>query len=123
MYVTCLFLFLALFFIFAIVLLFGWKPRAIRKLTRQAARWLIAAEQDESPMIATLHAQYGMGYVWALKDIVSPTEFLLATGSPWHRFEQSAVGVQDKVSRKMIDACPDFAGDVDQYLARMAGEA
>ena len=40
----------------------------INTLIRQAARWSVAAQQDESPIIALLHANYGAGYLWALKD-------------------------------------------------------
>nr|QBK89293.1 MAG: uncharacterized protein LCMiAC02_03880 [Mimivirus LCMiAC02] len=33
----------------------------LRILTRQSARWSIAASQDKSPLIAVLHANYGQG--------------------------------------------------------------
>ena len=35
----------------------------IQIMVRQAARWSTAADQDESPMIAVLHANYGAGYL------------------------------------------------------------
>ena len=40
---------------------------AAQKLVRQAARWSTAAKQDKNSMIAVLHANYGAGYLWALK--------------------------------------------------------
>ena len=43
----------------------------IKTLVRQAARWSSAAKQDENPMIAVLHSNYGAGFLWALKDIAT----------------------------------------------------
>jgi len=96
------------------------KAEDIRKLTRQCSRWLIAAQQDESPLIATLHVQYGMGYLWAIKDITNTTEFYNATGLDFLTFENRATAIQDKISKQIINACPQFAGDIDKYLAKIA---
>ena len=52
----------------------------IKTLTRQAARWSVASTQDESPMVAVLHANYGAGYLWALKDIATDQQISSATG-------------------------------------------
>lgn len=98
------------------------KNKDIKKLTRQCARWLIAAQQDESPLIATLHLQYGMGYLWAIKDISTISEFRKATGLDFLIFEKHAIAIQDYISRKIIKACPQFAGDIDIYLGSIAGE-
>src|SRR5207237_6958 len=40
----------------------------VQILTRQAARWSTAASQDNNPLIAVLHANYGAGYLWAIHD-------------------------------------------------------
>ena len=98
------------------------KAEDIRKLTRQCSRWLIAAQQDESPLIAVLHMQYGMGYLWAIKDISSTEEFGRATGLNFLKFEKHAIQIQDEVSKKVIEACPQFSGDIDLYLGKIAGE-
>jgi len=98
------------------------KYEDIRKLTRQCARWLIAAQQDDSPLIATLHLQYGMGYLWAIKDITTIDEFKKATGLDFLKFESHAKQIQDQISKQMIKACPQFAGDIDKYLGSIAGE-
>jgi hypothetical protein len=98
------------------------KYEDIRKLTRQCSRWLIASQQDESPLIATLHVQYGMGYLWALKDISTMEEFKIATGLDFLKFENKAVMIQDEVSKKIIKVCPQFSGDIDKYLGVIAGE-
>lgn len=98
------------------------KAEDIRKLTRQCSRWLIAAQQDQSPLIAVLHSQYGMGYLWAIKDISSTKEFQEATGLDFLKFEKHATEIQDKISKKVIKACPQFSGDIDLYLGKIAGE-
>lgn len=98
------------------------KNEDIRKLTRQCARWLIAAQQDDSPLIATLHLQYGMGYLWAIKDITTTHDFKMATGLDFLKFESHATEIQDQISKKIIEACPQFAGDIDRYLGSIAGE-
>jgi len=101
---------------------YNTKDEDIRKLTRQCSRWLIAAQQDESPLIATLHVQYGMGYLWAIKDITTTIEFYNATGLDFLKFENRATNIQDKISKQIIKACPQFSGDIDEYLGRIAGE-
>lgn len=98
------------------------KAEDIRKLTRQCSRWLIAAQQDQSPLIAILHGQYGMGYLWAIKDIATTEEFKEATGLDFLEFEKHATEIQDKVSKRVIKTCPQFSGDIDLYLGRIAGE-
>ena len=94
----------------------------IKKLTRQCSRWLIAAQQDESPLIATLHVQYGMGYLWAIKDITTTEEFRKATELDFLTFENQALKIQDEVSKQIVRSCPQFAGDINRYLGKIAGE-
>ena len=50
------------------------KSSMILKLVRQTARYSSAALQDKSPLIALLHANYGTGYLWALKSIATNDE-------------------------------------------------
>ena len=102
-----------LFLLIIIFVLIAVKPKSrheqhIITLVRQAARWSIAAKQDESPMIAVLHANYGTGYLWALKDIASETEIKRATGIDIKKFESEIVRVQDNATIEMIRVCPEF---------------
>ena len=53
----------------------------IQKLTRQAARWSTAAAQDESPLIAVLHANYAAGYLEFFWRRVACLKFLDDTSS------------------------------------------
>lgn len=93
----------------------------IKVLTRQAARWSTAAKQDKNSMVAVLHANYGAGYLWALKDIASSEQIKSATGINLLNFEREIVSTQDMATKKMIKLCPDFAPE-KSYLTEIAGE-
>lgn len=116
-----------------IILLVGWyltsgrrekksKQDSVNTLLRQAARWSAAAQQDESPIIALLHANYGAGYLWALKDIASDDEIKFATGVDRIVFEGKITAIQDAATKKVTAACPKFVGKLDRYLVTLAGD-
>src|SRR3989337_2812563 len=93
----------------------------IKTLMRQAARWSTAAEQDENPMIAVLHANYGAGYLWAITEIITQDQFKRITGLDYNKFKGQITRVQDKATRKMIAVCPNF-GPIPTYLTQVSGE-
>lgn len=97
------------------------KDEIIGTLIRQAARWSTAAAQDENPMVAVLHANYGAGYLWALKDIATDDEIKQASGIDVLRFKKEVVEAQDIATLKMIKVCPKFA-PVRTYLTSLSGE-
>ena len=97
--------------------------KAIEKLVRQSARYAVAAQQDESPVIAILHANYAAAYFYALKDIASESKIHNATGIDVKKFKEHVTNVQDMVTRKTSEKCPEFVGEVDIYLAQIGGEA
>ena len=72
-------------------------------------------------MIAVLHANYGVGYLWALKDVATPLEISLAAGINVSKFEKEIVRVQDDATKSMILACPSF-GPPLTYLTSLGGE-
>jgi len=73
--------------------------------------------------VSVLHANYSAGYLWALKDIATPKQIHNATGVDINKFEEHISNVQDMVTKKTLKKCPEFAGDVDLYLATIGGEA
>lgn len=93
----------------------------IKTLVRQASRWSIASEQDESPLIALLHANYGAGYLWALKDISTDSQIKSTTGIDTKTFEKRITSIQDKATKRVSQICPQFIGEVNPYLANIAG--
>ena len=99
------------------------KKSIIDKMIRQSARYATAAEQDESPVVAVLHANYSAAYFYALTEIASHDEIHAATGIDVKKFREHMIRVQDDPTRKIIDACPEFRGDTDIFLARIGGEA
>lgn len=101
----------------------GTSGATIDKLVRQSARFATAAQQDETPLVSVLHANYSAGYLWALKDIATPKQIHNATGVDIRKFEEHIINVQDSVTKKTLKKCPEFAGDVDLYLATIGGEA
>lgn len=97
--------------------------KAIEKLIRQSARYATAAQQDKSPVIAVLHANYATAYFYALKDIANESQIHNATGIDVKKFKEHVTNVQDMVTKKTSEECPNFVGEVDIYLAQIGGEA
>ena len=97
--------------------------KSIEKLVRQSARYAVAAQQDASPVIAVLHANYAAAYFYALKDIATESQIHNATGIDVKKFKEHVTNVQDMVTRKTSEKCPEFVGEVDIYLAQIGGEA
>ena len=93
----------------------------IKILVRQASRWSTAAKQDENSMIAVLHANYGTGYLWALKDIATDSQIESATGIDVKKFEREIVKTQDESTMKMAKLCPEYAPE-KTYLTILGGE-
>ena len=100
------------------------KENKIKKLIRQAARWSHAARQDNNNLIGVLHANYGAGYLWAMKDIFTEKEINNAIGSEEKRiqFEKKIIEIQDKITKKAVKDCPNYAGDID-FLSSLGGES
>ena len=94
----------------------------IQKLVRQAARWSVAAQQDESPIIALLHANYGAGYLWALLDIASDVEIYRSTGINIKKFTKKITDIQDQTTKRVSAVCPKFKGNLDSYLLQLGGD-
>ena len=98
---------------------------ALQTLVRQSARWAVAAQQDRSPLIAVLHANYGAGYLWALRDIATDEQIRQATGVDPLKLREAITSIQDQVTRRYARLCPEFAtvpGLTDTWLAQLAGE-
>ena len=97
------------------------KEDIIRALLRQSARWSTAASQDENPMIAVLHANYGAGYLYALQDIATPEEIVNATGVDIIKYKKGITSAQDIATVTAIKSCPQF-GPEPTYLTSLGGE-
>ena len=94
----------------------------IKKLIKQTARWSTAAAQDKSPLISVLHANYGMGYLMALKSIATQEQIKKATNINMQKFEAEITNQQDKSTLFAAKNCPNFTKHLNTYLARIAKE-
>jgi hypothetical protein len=92
--------------------------RDIRTLYRQIARYAIASTQDDSPIIRTLHANYAMGYLMALKDIATSEDFARATGSDLLRFERKIAAIQDFSTVQLASSCYSLIPPEDPELLK-----
>jgi hypothetical protein len=110
--------FVALFILFQNRTTSPTLTKQIRILYRQTARYAIASSQDESPVIKTLHANYAMGYLMALKDLATTDEFAKATGDDLLSFERKIAGFQDASTVNLVGDCPQLIPDEDPALLR-----
>jgi hypothetical protein len=94
----------------------------VRALFHQMARWTTAAEQDKNPVIANLHANYGVGYMLALKDIARDDEIerILGVGDLGGVFAH-VTDVQNVALLGLVRACPAIAPKTP--LARYGSQA
>jgi len=92
--------------------------KQIRILYRQTARYAVASLQDDSAVIKTLHANYAMGYLMALKDLATTEQFARATGDSLLSFERKIAAIQDASTVNLVGDCPDLIPDVDPGLLR-----
>ena len=90
----------------------------IGMLIRQTARWAVASQQDTSPMIALLHANYAAGYLQALELVATEQEINQFTSL--QKLRNKVYGTQDKAVRQVVASCPNYLGEkIDKELARM----
>lgn len=123
----CCFVFSCLFFILFLYFLFynihqqkknntKEKKKQTHALIRQTARWTVASQQDTSPMIALLHANYAAGYLQALELITTEQEINQFINL--QELRKKVYSTQDKAARQVVDSCPNYVGkNIDKELA------
>lgn len=87
----------------------------IKILLRQISRWSVASEQDKSPMIAVLHANYAVGYLQALTDIATEKE--INKYLDFDKFKWQIYKIQDDAVKKAVKVCPQYIGNINKELA------
>lgn len=92
--------------------------KQIRILYRQTARYAVASLQDESPVVKSLHANYAMGYLMALKDLATTEQFARATKDNLLSFERKIASIQDASTVNLVGDCPALVPDEDPGLLR-----
>jgi hypothetical protein len=79
---------------------------SIKTLLRQSARYTTAANQDQDPVIANLHANYGAAYLWALQDIFSNQTIEDITGVNLLHYKREVQRIQDDTTKRLFTECP-----------------
>lgn len=92
--------------------------KQIRILYRQTARYAVASLQDDSPVVKSLHANYAMGYLMALKDLATTEQFARATNDNLLSFERKIAAIQDASTVNLVGDCPVLVPDEDPALLR-----
>lgn len=100
----------------------NFKDFAIKKLLRASSRWIVASGNDLSPLISLLHAQYGVSFWWALKDIATDSEIEKATGINVKEHEKQITASQDVVTKRVVMECPKFANHMNKYFVVTSGQ-
>ncbi len=83
-------------------------PDTIKTLMRQAIRWSVASEQDENPLIRILHANYGMAYIMAVRQVASDAEVRRITGEDPREIEREISKLQDWALRSFVPYVPEL---------------
>lgn len=93
----------------------------IKLLTKQSTKWSSLADQDTNPIISAIHANYGVGYLWAIKDITDDAQFRITTGMNLVDYEKNIINIQEKSIKKLIDSCKNITPDNTNLIKTMYG--
>lgn len=96
------------------------RVKTLDTLIKRSAKYATMAQQDASPLHSVVHANHAMAYFTAAKDIASEQEIHNATGVDVKIFKDRIFRVQNEVTQKTLEKCPQFKGDVDLYLSAIA---
>lgn len=94
--------------------------RPIKTILRGSSRYALASLQDKSPMIALLHANYGAGYFWAMRDAYKTTD--IENIVDVLEYEKRITEIQDQATKDVMKVCPQFSKNLDLRLAKIANE-
>ena len=103
-------------------LMYAFRPqkasfnKIVQIMVTQASRWSIASLSDKNPFISNLHANYGVGYLMAMRSFASDSEIKAATGVDIIKFENEVVNAQRKASQKLMKTCPGIIPMESPYL-------
>lgn len=82
--------------------MFYVSPESIQQAVRQIERWMYATERDGDPGIALLHADYAVGDLDVLRQMVSDDKVIAATGKNPVELLARASRLQDQAQRRAL---------------------
>lgn len=98
----------------------GTRADAINTMVTQSARWVLASLSDQNPFIANLHANYGVGYIIALRDWASEAEIKEASGVDIFELSKTVSNAQRQAAQKLIAACPESLPSEHEFLVELS---
>jgi len=96
------------------------RTKTVDTLMKRSAKYATMAQQDGSPMHSVVHANHAVAYLTAAEDIATAQEIRDATGIDVNTFRERVLAVQQEVTQKTIEKCPQFKGELDLYLSSIA---
>lgn len=76
-------------------------------LIRTAARYAAAAEQDASPLMTLMHANYAAAYLQVLREQHDLADLQAAAhGVDFAQLQQSVLETQNRAQARMAETCP-----------------
>lgn len=88
--------------------MFHVSAQSIRIAIRQIKRWSFASIQDKNPGIALLHANYAVGDLSMLREMVNDNKIKKATGIDPFKLHLQTINLQDKAQTKLLKKCPNL---------------
>lgn len=95
----------------------------IQTLVQKTAKYATMAQQDDSPMLAVMHANYSVAYLEALLDVATYRQINRATNVDVKLFIEHVMMVQQSVTKKVVQKIPALQGEIDLYLSAIAGNS
>ena len=94
---------------------FQWAGRsrvtrdAVQKLVKECSTWAIMSQQDKSPLLALIHANYAVSHIYALQQIATPEFIYEATSVHIDKLESEVTNLQKLCSDNLIREHPEIS--------------
>lgn len=82
------------------------------RLIKEASRWGMTSEQDESPYLALIHANYAVAYARAAREAAPETDIAKKLHVDLSELVSQLSDVQEKAVRRLSRVCPDAVPDM-----------
>lgn len=80
--------------------------KLLENLTKQSTQWYIMATQDANPMIALMHVNYALAYLFVARSYASPEEIRRLLSININEMIETLEDVQQKAIQTLSQKCP-----------------
>lgn len=77
-----------------------------KALIREAAQWSTIAQQDSNPLLALMHATYGMAYLNVARRLHTDSDIEAASNVRVEEFSATLQSNQQAAVQKLLTLCP-----------------